>query len=55
MERPWRPLRKEGPAWQDPRLFSWFNPPYPKDILFSAVLEGCFLSVSQEFTCFVIG
>lgn len=45
MERPWHPLRKEGPAWRDPSLFSWFSP--PEDILFPEALEGCFLSASQ--------
>ena len=38
MERPWHPLRKEGPAWQDPKLFSWFNA--PEDILFPPALGG---------------
>ena len=45
MERPWHPLRKEGPAWRDPRLFSWFSP--PEDILFPAGLEGHFVSAFQ--------
>lgn len=51
MERPWHPRRKEGPAWPDPRPFSWFSP--LEDILFPEALGGSSLPASQRGTCLV--
>ena len=46
------PLRKEGPAWRDPRPFSWFTP--LEDIVFPAALEGCFPSAARWGACVVV-